>query len=159
MIEEQAVVVGIEHDQALLEIIRSKPCGLCGQTRGCGVSLWGRLFGHRNNVFRADNHIGAKVGDAVVVGIDEQALLNGSLMIYGIPLFGLLAGAGLAVSFSGPSTARDAYAISGALAGLLLGLLWLRGHSAGAGLAASYRPIIVRLASTIEFRPGCKRGD
>lgn len=47
MIEELAVVVGTDGDKAMLEIVRSKPCGLCGRTRGCGMSLWGRLLGHR----------------------------------------------------------------------------------------------------------------
>ena len=159
MIEEQAVVVGIERDQALLEIVRNKPCGLCGQTRGCGVSLWGRLLGHRNNVFRADNHIHAETGDGVVVGIDEQALLSGSLLVYGVPVLSVLAGAGLAASLAGSSELRDGYAILGALLGLILALLWLRGHAAGAGLSARYRPIILRRAVSSDFRSSCQRGD
>ena len=37
-----------------------------------------------------------KVGDRVVVGLPEQALLQATLTIYGLPLFGLLLGAMLA---------------------------------------------------------------
>ena len=45
MIKENAIVVSIDKDVASLEIVRNKPCGLCGQSRGCGISIWGRLFG------------------------------------------------------------------------------------------------------------------
>ena len=37
MIEESAIVVGLEQNAAMLEIVRRNPCGLCGQTRGCGI--------------------------------------------------------------------------------------------------------------------------
>ena len=75
MIEENAVIVGLENNLAMLEIIRRTPCSLCGQTRGCGISIIGRLFRHRNNVFKAINSVNATMGDEVVVGINEQALL------------------------------------------------------------------------------------
>src|SRR5687768_13337053 len=96
MIEENAIVISLEQDMALLEVVRRKPCGLCGQTRGCGISLWGRLLGHRKNIFKAVNQIDAKPGDSVVVGVEEQALLMSSLTFYGIPLFTMLTGALLA---------------------------------------------------------------
>jgi sigma-E factor negative regulatory protein RseC len=143
MIEEHAIVVGVEQELALLEVVRRTPCGLCGQTRGCGISLWGRLFGHRNNIFRAANQIGAKVGDSVVVGVDEHALLTSSLAAYGAPLLALLAGALLGNGI-GSGERADLYAAIGALAGLALGLLWLKMHMAGRGLDARYRPVILR---------------
>ena len=92
MIEEHAIVVDVRKDEAMLEIVRQRPCGLCGKTRGCGISLWGKLFNH-TSVFKADNRIGATVGDNVVVGVEEHALLRNSMSIYGIPLAAVLAGA------------------------------------------------------------------
>src|ERR1051325_412477 len=148
MIEEHAVVVGIEEDVAMLEVVRRTPCGLCGQTRGCGISLWGRLFGHKPNIFRAINEVGAKVGDSVIVGIAEQALLTSALTVYGVPLLTLLAGALLAgVIFPGDGleiSHADRNAVIGAVVGLVLGLLWVKGHVAGRSLNAHYRPVILR---------------
>lgn len=148
MIEEHAVVVGIEQDVAMLEVVRRTPCGLCGQTRGCGISLWGRLFGHKPNIFRALNEINARVGDSVIVGIAEQALLTSALTVYGVPLLTLLAGALLAgVIFPGDSleiSHADRNAVIGAIVGLVLGLLWVKGHVAGRSLSAHYRPVILR---------------
>jgi sigma-E factor negative regulatory protein RseC len=156
MIEEHAVIVGIDGDQALLEIVRSKPCGLCGQTRGCGVSLWGRLLGHRNNVFRAENRINARVGDNVVVGVDEKALLAGSLAVYGVPLVLLLTGAALGGALLSSSFGADIGSLVGAVMGLALSMLWLRGHSARRGLPAKYRPVMLRAETGRDVEFGCK---
>lgn len=158
MIEEQAIVVDVDRDMALLEIVRSKPCGLCGQTRGCGVSIWGRLLGHRISVVRAENQINAQAGDSVVVGIDEKALLASSLAAYGVPLISLLIGAGLGGSFAAAPANADAYALSGAGLGLALGLLWLRGHAARR-TSGSYRPIVLRQSMPGPNGKICKRGN
>ncbi|MDR2874354.1 MAG: SoxR reducing system RseC family protein [Methylobacillus sp.] len=158
MIEEQAVVVGIEHDTALLEIVRNKPCGLCGQTRGCGVSVLGRLLGHRSAIVRAENQINAKTGDTVVVGLDEKALLTGSLAAYGVPLFSLLIGAALGASFATTRASADMYALAGAVAGLALGLLWLRAHSARRA-SGRYRPVVLRPATLNSELRFCKQGN
>jgi sigma-E factor negative regulatory protein RseC len=157
MIEEQAVVVGVDQDMALLEITRSKPCGLCGQTRGCGISIWGRLLGHRNNVFRAVNQINARTGDNVVVGVDEKALLAGSLAVYGVPLFFLLGGAAMGGMLAAGNA--DAYALTGAVGGLVLGLFWLRRHAAGRRLDGRYRPVILRSADSGAAVRMCQRGE
>ena len=147
MIEERAVVIGVEQDIASLEVVRRTACGLCGQTRGCGISLFGRLFGHRNNIFKAQNSIHAKAGDNVIVAIEEHAVLNSALMLYGIPLAALLLGAILGnVLSSGGTPQTDAYALVGAAAGLLLGLGWVKGHAVAQDISARYQPTILRLA-------------
>jgi sigma-E factor negative regulatory protein RseC len=145
MVEEQAIVISTDLDQASLEIIRSKPCGLCGQTRGCGLSFWGKLFAHRANTFEANNSIQAKAGDLVVVGIEESALLFSSIAVYGIPLILLLSGALLGNVLANP-THIDITTALGAALGLLLGFVWVRVHAQGKSLQASYSPIILRLA-------------
>ena len=76
MVEEQAVVVDIDNEDAMLEVIRRTPCSLCGQTRGCGVSLWGKLFRHRPHIFKAANQVKARVGDLVIVGIEFLTMIS-----------------------------------------------------------------------------------
>lgn len=146
MIEENAIVVSLEHDMAMLEVVRRTPCGLCGQTRGCGISLWGGLLGHRRNTFKATNQIDAKPGDNVIVGVEERALLVSSLIFYGIPLIAMLAGTLLAGAiFTDDANHADRYGVIGAITGLVLGLLWLKGHNAGSSkYGRRYRPVILR---------------
>lgn len=147
MIEEHALVVGVEQDVALLEVVRRSACGLCGKTRGCGISLFGRLFGHKNNVFKAENTIHAKPGDNVVVAIEEQAVLMSAMVIYGVPLGALLLGAILGNTLSyGTASQADMYAFAGAVAGLLLGLGWVKGYATARVMSHRYQPTILRLA-------------
>lgn len=92
MIEEQAVVIFKEDDQVSVEIMRTKPCGLCGKTQGCGNSIWGKIFSHKRNKLSIKNNIGVKVGDRVMLTIEENYLLRSSLLLYGLPLLFLFIG-------------------------------------------------------------------
>lgn len=164
MIEEHAIVVGLEKDVAMLEVLRRTPCGLCGQTRGCGVSLWGRLFGHKPNIFKALNQINAVVGDSVVVGIEEHALLVSALVVYGVPLLSMLLGALLAGAIFGNEVVHevnhvDRNTMIGAIVGLVIGLLWVKGHTAGRSLGKGYRPVILRAEDKRMIQLQCERSE
>lgn len=159
MIEEYALVVSVDQASATLEIVRKQPCGLCGQTRGCGVSMWGRLFGHKSSLFKADNSINAAEGDLVVVGIEEQAVMSSSMLIYGVPLVGLMLGGLLGGLIAAVPAQNDLYAVIGALGGLGLAYLWLRLHAQGRAMNAQYQPVILRTADTRVINVNCQRGE
>ena len=147
MIEEYAIVTDRVGGQATLELERRTACGLCGQKRGCGNATWGKLLGHDSHAFSADNPVNANVGDSVVVGINEKAILNATFFLYIVPLAGLLIGAlGANYFFS-----NQFYVMLGAMLGLILGFLWVKGHLIGrdqSGLAyrQEYRAVILRFA-------------
>lgn len=147
MLEERAVILAVEQDDeglpvARLEITRKTACGLCGQTRGCGNSLWGKVFAHKSANFVARNPIDARVGDGVIVGIDESAVMKSALLLYMLPLATMFVVAALVASFSGSSLA----VLAGAAAGLLLGFAWLREHMvAGKQYFKGHQPQILRL--------------
>jgi sigma-E factor negative regulatory protein RseC len=156
MIEESAVIVSIDivtlgassgdakpNTTATLEIERKAACGICGQTRGCGNSIWGKLFAHQSTAFKAQNHINAKVGDSVIVGINEQALLKSAMLLYIVPLVTLFIGAILAKQIN----ASELIAMLGAVAGLAIGLLWVKGHTMSSRYFRLQQPVILRLAS------------
>lgn len=151
MIEERAVILSLDNTlsdsnantTATLEIERKTACGLCGQTRGCGNSIWGKLFAHQSTAFKAQNRINAKVGDSVIVGINEKALLKSAMLLYILPLATMLIGAILAKQFS----ATDVSAMLGAAAGLVLGLLWVKGHTMSSNYFKLQQPVILRLAT------------
>ena len=161
MIEERAVILSLEsetslanstaaHSTATLEIERKIACGLCGQTRGCGNSIWGKLFAHQSTAFKAQNRINAKVGDSVIVGINEKALLKSAFLLYILPLATMLIGAILATQIHD----TNGYAMLGALFGLVLGLLWVKGHTMSSNYFKLQQPVILRLATqetTVSF--------
>ena len=149
MIEERAVILSLESEPsavdstATLEIERKIACGLCGQTRGCGNSIWGKLFAHQSTAFKAQNRINAKVGDSVIVGINESALLKSALLLYILPLASMLIGAILATQLRD----TNGYAMLGALLGLVLGFAWVKGHAMSNSYFKLQQPVILRLAA------------
>ena len=158
MIEERAVILSLEANEsnpdasniAVLEIERKTACGLCGQTRGCGNSIWGKLFAHRSTAFKANNNINASVGQSVIVGINEQALLWSALLLYILPLVTMLIASILAMQVND----SNGVVMLAALAGLIVGLLWVKGFTASNQYFVMQQPIILRLASddrTITF--------
>ena len=145
MIEERAVILSLDNvsSKATLEIERKTACGLCGQTRGCGNSIWGKLFAHQSTAFKAQNRINAKVGDSVIVGINEQALLKSAMLLYIVPLVTLFIGAILMQQIF----ETNGYAMLGALLGLVSGLLWVKGHTMYSSYFKLQQPVILRLAT------------
>ncbi len=147
MIEEYAVITKRAGTQATLEIERRTACGLCGQKRGCGNATWGKMLGHDSHDFIAENAINANVGDSVVVGIDEKAVLNSTFFIYVVPLIGLLIG-----TIASDSLFKNQfYVIIGAVTGLLIGFFWVKGHligrnKSGVAFSKNYQAVILRLA-------------
>ena len=152
MIEEHAVILSLQSEPsqtqttATLEIERKTACGLCGQTRGCGNSIWGKFFGHQTTAFKAQNRINAKVGDSVIVGINEKALLKSALLLYILPLVTLFFGAILASQLG----KTDGSTMLGAAIGLVLGLLWVKGHTMSNRYFSLQQPVILRLARNQE---------
>jgi sigma-E factor negative regulatory protein RseC len=93
MIEEQARVVQVSGELAEIAAMRQPACGSCSAQRGCGTALLSSLFPQRALRFWVNNDIGAQPGDRVIVGLDERRLQQGSLLLYALPLMGLLLGA------------------------------------------------------------------
>jgi sigma-E factor negative regulatory protein RseC len=149
MIEENAIILTLEKESdnesiATLEVVRKTACGLCGQTRGCGNAVWGKLFAHRQASFKAKNSIDAKVGDSVIVGIDESAVMKSALYLYIVPLVTMLMGAILVAQL----TRSDLMAIVGAILGLIGGFVWVKGHASGQAYYQINQPRILRLDHT-----------
>ena len=124
MIKEQAVVTFKEDDQVSVEIMRTKPCGLCGKTQGCGNSIWAKIFSHKRNKLSIKNNIGVKVGDRVMLTIEENYLLRSSLLLYGLPLLFLFIG----MVFMDTITQKnsDLWVLVGAIFGMLSGLILVK---------------------------------
>ena len=124
MIEEEAIVIKASKENVTLEVVRSKPCGLCGQVRGCGNSIWGKIFSHRTGYIETRNHLNAKLGDVVILGIDETLMLKSSLMLYGVPLMLMFLGMVMANTFAKETT--ELYVLLGAVMGLFLGVVLIK---------------------------------
>ena len=149
MIEETAQVARVDGEHAWLETQRQGTCGSCSARNGCGVSLIERYATARMGQIRAVNRVGAQVGDRVIVGIDEGALLKGSAAVYLSPLAGLFGGAaaGEALAPFNELLSAEAASILLGLLGLAAGLLYLYRYSRRHRWDPRFQPVILRTAA------------
>ena len=140
MITETGKVVALKGSQAWVRTIRASACQSCSARSGCGQKVLASASGGRANQVLVDNAIGADVGDEVTLGIDEQALLGASVMVYAWPLLLMVTGSLCGHYLAGGG---DAGAVAGAVAGLAGGFLTCRNYQSRN--AGSYQPRLLRV--------------
>jgi sigma-E factor negative regulatory protein RseC len=145
MIEEQAQVVAVNGGQLILQAQTQSACGSCSASQGCGTSLLSKVIGRKFTRFQVDNNVNAMVGDIVVVGIREDALLKGSLVMYVVPVFGMLIFALLADYFLVEAVqSRDLMIAVAAIFGLVFGALLSRWYFQRRSSIQLFSPVILR---------------
>jgi sigma-E factor negative regulatory protein RseC len=145
MIEQVATVVAVEGDAAWVETYRRSACGACAMNKGCGAGLFAKAFGFDSPQLKVTRAEGVDIGDRVVVGIDERALVRGSFAAYMMPLLFMMgfAIAGQALLPPGPVLGSDLAAILTGGVGLAAGLLWLKRHNRRIRHDSRYQPLIL----------------
>ena len=146
MIEESATVTRIDGEWAWLQTERNSSCGKCSAQSGCGISLLDKFGKPRQQQVKALNRANAQCGDQVIVGLDEQALVRGSAMVYLSPLAGLFGGAALGEALAPYNSllAAEPTSILLGLAGLAGGLFYLHHYSRRNSADPRYQPIVLR---------------
>ena len=146
MIEETATVVERSDGFAWVETQRGSTCSACSANKGCGTGALSRVLGQRTARMRVLNPIDAQIGDRVVVGMQEAALLRGSLAVYLAPLLAMLMLAMVGHGLAGQWGLRDPepLTIVSGIIGLALGGAWLRRFTARIHDDERYQPVILR---------------
>jgi len=145
MIEEQAKVVAIDGDMLTLQAQTQTACGSCSASKGCGTSVLSKVVGRKFTQFQAPNSIDAEVGDDVVVGIAEDALLKGSVVIYMLPLLAMFLFALLADHLlSGADASRDLMIAGSGLFGFLSGAYLAKSYFLRQSSMQLFSPVILR---------------
>lgn len=146
MIEERAVVVAVGDGHAWLEIQRRSACGSCNASEGCGTAALAKVWDGRRSRVRVICRWPLRVGDEVLVGLADGALLRGALLAYLLPLALLLAGALLGEAvFAGAG--EEPVVFLGAV-GFALGLMGVRILSRHWQQDARYQPVVLRPLDT-----------
>lgn len=127
MIEQQGEVVASREGQAVVRLGSRSGCAACDAGRGCGAGVFGRLLRRRPVVLTLDNALGARQGQAVVVGLPESWLLSLVARFYLYPLLAGLVGASLGHYVSGRFQPGIAVTdVASLLAALLAGSVVIR---------------------------------
>ena len=147
MIEERAEVVNIDGSDIWVETQRRSACDHCAVNKGCGTSVLGKVIGVKSSRVRVLNPRDKKVsiGDEIIVGINEQALVRGSMIIYLVPLlllfiFGLL---GEALSVQMNILNPDIVVIMSGLIGLIIGFSLVKLFSLQVSRDSRYQPVLL----------------
>lgn len=154
MIIERARVLRVSANTAWVHCESQSGCARCEAGEGCGGGLFSKLLRGRLQALPVAlpgalaGGLGS--GDRVLVGLSARAVQTASLLLYGLPLAGLLAGAVGAHLAWGGDAAALAGAIAGLAAGLLLASLKARRLAGDAGLA----PVLLRRLGAHEPCPG-----
>lgn len=146
MITEDAIVVSIENNQTWIETQRKSTCGQCSASKGCGTSVLSKVVGNKLSKMKAINNVNAKVGDAVIVGLNEQSLLKGAFIIYMLPLIFLFlfSFAGQLISNYLQLHNNEFLTIVFALVGFYLGMRKVKIFSSSVEEDESYQPVILK---------------
>ncbi|MFA5676866.1 MAG: SoxR reducing system RseC family protein [Pseudomonas sp.] len=150
MIEERGRVLSVEQGAVWVETIRRSACDSCQARNGCGQSVLQRLgLGARQGFVRVlDEQAGRsrQVGDDVIIGIPENAVLQGSAVVYLIPLGMLFAGALLAQGLG----ATEPWIILAGLFGMGIGFAAVRWHGLRSRNNPAFMPrVLGRAAGTV----------
>jgi sigma-E factor negative regulatory protein RseC len=148
VIEEQGRVVAVEPGAVWVETVRKSTCSSCSANAGCGQGLMDKLgVGSRRGHVRAltDLHLG--IGDSVAIGVREELLLRGSLLVYLLPLLSLFVCATSVQAMGG----SEPHTIFAGLGGLLCSWLYIRWRSKRTANDPALQPVVLRalLAGTI----------
>jgi len=140
MITETGKVVAVVEGGAWVQTIRASACSSCSARAACGQKALAGVSGGKANEVLVQNTVAARVGDEVVIGIEESSLLLASLLVYGLPLLLMVLAS---VAGSHLASGADAAAIAGAVVGLGAGFWWARHWQSGLG--EKYQPRLLRV--------------
>lgn len=143
MIEATAIVVKIENHQVWVESRPAAACGGCAQKSSCAGNALDSVL--KKKAVPVDSDMPLKLGDEVMVAVDESLLLRASLLLYLLPLVALFTGAGIADALLADSMIyADLWIAGSALLSLLLSLYLINKVQKLLLLNYYARPVVVK---------------
>ncbi|MFT5083211.1 MAG: sigma-E factor negative regulatory protein RseC [Lentisphaeria bacterium] len=154
MLHETGKVVAVDEDGLWVETLKQSVCGQCSAKAGCGQKLLNSLAAtsnftlikvHFDPLFIEEQW---QEGDAVVLGVDEFALVKAAVIAYLLPLLFMLCGAYLGSNIGPWHFSSELPAIAGAVVGLFCGALAVKMHSNLSKKTSCYEAQIISKAET-----------
>ncbi len=122
MIEQHATVIAQDDKTVWLQAERQSTCSKCQVRQGCGTAMLANHVGKRFSRIAVPKTHDVVIGEDVQLAIPEEALLQGTFMMYIVPLLLMFVGAGIAHSL----TSNELLEIIFGFAGLFAGFYWVK---------------------------------
>jgi sigma-E factor negative regulatory protein RseC len=119
-------IVSISNDSATVEVERIAACARCAAGKGCGAGLLSGSTKAAILEVSLSPHSQFSAGDEVRLKLEPAHLLRATILVYGLPLAGMVLGPSAGWLISRPLT--DGVAVAYAAAGLAAGFIasrWL----------------------------------
>lgn len=142
MLTENGRVIDVGSDGVRIETVRQNACSGCRSQTGCGQKMLAEIGQGQRFEIKAANPLRLilQSGDKVELGIEEASFLQASIMVYLLPLLGLIVAAVLADTLG----ATEPLVISAGVFGLLL-VFWLVRWRTAQDQQCRYQPQILRV--------------
>ena len=92
-IQEEGVIVAVSTDGVWVETQRQSGCQSCSSRGGCGVGIMQKALNRRQHTVQVQTDLPVQVGDHVRLLLPAAALVQASVLMYFLPLLGLIVGA------------------------------------------------------------------
>jgi sigma-E factor negative regulatory protein RseC len=136
----QAFIADADGTRVLVAVDVSAVCPRCAAGKGCGAGILGGRARVRQLELDVRDDLTLAEGDNVEIALASANLLQAALIVYGLPLLGAVAAAGLAYLIE----LGDAAAALAAIAGLSAGVFAGRRRLGQDGCLEGFIPSIVR---------------
>lgn len=131
---------------------RQSACQSCELKSGCGQGLLNQLSNSKGLVIDLENRIHAVKGDIVLLSLPDEGLVSAALLMFILPLVGLMSGGSLGASLG---ASEPIIALCG-LVGFVLGLVFVRFISVRREHDPRFKPIMSGLVLHAEQAASCK---
>lgn len=142
MIVESGKIVSVEPEGLWVETISRSVCGSCKAEKGCGQSLMAKWSGHSSYLWvllEGRNPDAYHPGDSVQLGIPEDVIAKGSMMVYLLPLVVMV----VVSAFAQQQFAHEGITVLFAILGLFLGGGFIRWHAWKTRFDPRLQPVLV----------------
>ncbi len=152
MIEETALVVKCEGEFAWVEAQRKSACGQCGVNKACGTGTIAKIWGQKTAQMKAINQAQAREGETVLIGLQESALVQGSLIIYLLPIVSMILFAifGDQMAAQWQLASAEAASIVFGIIGFVLAGIGVKIFSRHVSSDVRYQPVILKRLHTLD---------
>jgi len=145
MIEEEGIVAEVQGNVAKVAILKKSACEQCAASGTCHPG--------DQELMEADNPLGAVKGQKVKVVVAPQLYLKASIILYGIPMAAMVAGAILgknaALAYAGEANS-DLWAFIAGMTCLVISFYFIRLYNNKVEKTREYKPVIVEILSRPE---------
>lgn len=150
MILETGRIAAIETEGVWVETIRKSACGSCRAEKGCGQSLMNKWDGHSAYIWvllEGRDPANYQLGDEIQIGIPEEVIAKGAMLVYMVPLLTLV----IATVLAHHQFAHEGVTTLSGFVGLLLGGLIVRWRSWRTRLNSNLQPVLVDDRASLHF--------